>query len=157
MASVNIYLTFNGNCEEAFNFYKSVFGGEFPYVGRYKDMPPSDKGGKAFSDEEGNRIMHMSVPIGNGTVLMGSDTGGEWASSFQQGNNFSISVNAESREEADKVFNGLSKGGQVTMPMDKTFWGDYFGMWTDKFGINWMVSFNENVQKLAQNAAAQTN
>ncbi len=157
MASVNIYLTFDGNCEEAFEFYKSVFGGEFPYVGRYKDMPPSEEGGKNFSEKEGNRIMHMSLPIGKETMLMGSDTGGEWASSFKQGNNFSISVNAESREEADKVFNGLSKGGQVTMPMDKTFWGDYFGMWTDKFGINWMVSYNENVQKLASQGQAAHN
>jgi len=157
MASVNIYLTFDGNCEEAFEFYKSVFGGEFPYVGRYKDMPPSEEGGKPVSDKEGNKIMHMSLPISKETMLMGSDTGGEWASSFKQGNNFSISVNAESRDEADKVFNGLSKGGQVTMPMNKTFWGDYFGMWTDKFGINWMVSYNENVEKLAKQTEAAHN
>ena len=157
MASVNIYLTFDGNCEEAFEFYKSVFGGEFPYVGRYKDMPPSEEGGKTVSEKEGQKIMHMSLPISKETMLMGSDTGGEWASSFKQGNNFAISVNAESRDEADKVFDGLSKGGQVTMPMDKTFWGDYFGMWTDKFGINWMVSYNENVQKLAQQSEAAHN
>jgi PhnB protein len=148
MASVNIYLTFDGNCEEAFKFYKSVFGGEFPYVGRYKDMPPPEGGGKEFSAAEGERIMHMSLPVGDGTVLMGSDTGGEWASSFKQGNNFSISVNAESKEEADNIFNSLSAGGFIGMPMAKTFWGDYFGMCTDKFGINWMMSFNENPQKM---------
>ena len=157
MASVNIYLTFDGNCEEAFEFYKSVFGGEFPYVGRYKDMPPSEEPGKTMSAKDAEKIMHMSLPISKETMLMGSDTGGEWASNFKQGNNFSISVNAESRDEADKVFNGLSKGGQVTMPMDKTFWGDYFGMWTDKFGINWMVSYNENVQKLATQSEAAHN
>lgn len=147
MASANIYLNFDGNCEKAFEFYKSVFGGEYPYIGRYKDMPPSEDGGKAFSAEEGEKIMHISLPIGQGSMIMGSDTGGEWASHYKQGNNFSISINADSKEEADRLFNGLSAGGQVTMPMDKTFWGDYFGMWTDKFGINWMMSFNENPHK----------
>jgi PhnB protein len=92
-------------------------------------------------DEE--KIMHVSLPISKETVLMGSDTGGEWASSFLQGNNFSISINADSTAEADKLFGGLSAGGKVVMPMNKTFWGDYFGMFADKFGINWMVSFNE--------------
>jgi PhnB protein len=144
MAIVNVYLTFNGNCEEAFNFYKSVFGGEFPYLGRFNQMPPSEAGGKPLTGSEGERIMHVSLPISKETMLMGSDTGGEWAKDFKQGNNFSVSVTAFSKEEADTIFNGLSKGGQVTMPMDKTFWGDYFGMLTDKFGINWMMSFNEN-------------
>ncbi len=142
MASVNVYLTFNGNCEEAFNFYKSVFGGEFPYMGRFKEMPVQE-GQPAMPAEEGDKIMHVSLPVGNGTMLMGSDTGGEWSSSYKQGNNFSISVNADSKDEADRIFNGLSAGGQVTMPMNKTFWGDYFGMCADKFGINWMMSFNE--------------
>jgi PhnB protein len=143
MPVVNVYLTFNGNCEEAFNFYKSVFGGEFPYLGRFKDMPPSEEGAKSMA-ADGERIMHVSLPISKETMLMGSDTGGEWAKDFKQGNNFSVSVTASSKEEADRIFNGLSKGGQVTMPLDKTFWGDYFGMLTDKFGINWMMSFNEN-------------
>jgi PhnB protein len=141
MALVNVYLTFNGNCEEAFTFYKSVFGGEFPYIGRFKDMPPSEDG--KVSEADMNKIMHVSLPISKETMLMGSDTGGEWASSFTQGNNFSISVNADSKEEADKIFNALSAGGQVTMPLNNTFWGDYFGMLTDKFGINWMMSYNE--------------
>lgn len=139
MATVNVYLTFNGNCEEAFNFYKSVFGGDFSYVGRFSDMPSDGKGG-SMSPEDGNKIMHMSLPISQETMLMGSDTGGEWAPNFKQGNNFSISINADSMQEGEKLFNGLSKGGQVTMPLDKTFWGEYFGMFTDKFGINWMVS-----------------
>ena len=144
MTTVNVYLTFNGNCEEAFNFYKSVFGGEFPYLGRYKDMPAED--GKKTAGEDSEKIMHVSLPISKETMLMGSDTGGEWASSYSQGNNFSISINTDSKEEADRVFKGLSTGGTVTMPMNKTFWGDYFGMFTDKFGINWMVSFNEAQQ-----------
>lgn len=139
MTTANVYLTFNGNCEEAFNFYKSVLGGEFPYVGRYKDVP--DGNDKAVSSEEDNRIMHISLPIGGETMLMGCDTGGEWASGFKQGNNFSISLTTDSKEAADRIFNGLSAGGTVGMPMADTFWGDYFGMFTDKFGINWMVSF----------------
>lgn len=143
MPLVNVYLTFKGNCEEAFNFYKSVFGGEFPFLGRFKDMPPNDQGAQPLTGLAGEKIMHISLPISKETMLMGSDTGGEWAKDFKQGNNFSISVTASSREEADKIFNGLSKDGQVTMPMDKTFWGDYFGMLTDQFGINWMMSFNE--------------
>ncbi len=142
MATVNVYLTFNGNCEEAFLFYQSVFGGEFPYIGRFKDMP--QEGGKPMDPAMSEKIMHVSLPISKETCIMGSDTGGEWASSYKAGNNFSISINASSKEEADRLFQGLSAGGNVTMPMDNTFWGDYFGMWTDKFGINWMMSFNEN-------------
>lgn len=142
MPTVNVYLTFNGNCEEAFNFYKSVFGGEFPYFGRFKDMPPQP-GQKAMSESDGNKIMHVSLPVSKETMLMGSDTGGEWASSFKQGNNFSISINAESKDEADRFFRQLSAGGQTIMPMNNTFWGAYFGMLTDKFGINWMVNYSE--------------
>lgn len=142
MATVNAYLTFNGNCEEAFLFYQSVFGGEFPYIGRFKDMP--QEGGNKMDPALAEKIMHVSLPISKETCLMGSDTGGEWASSFKEGTNFSISITASSKEEADRLFQGLSAGGNVTMPMDSTFWGDYFGMWQDKFGINWMMSFNEN-------------
>ncbi|WP_336518300.1 VOC family protein [Pollutibacter soli] len=142
MTVVNVYLTFNGNCEEAFNFYKSVFGGEFPYIGRYKDMP--SEGGKEISTADGEKIMHVSLPISKETMLMGSDTGGEWAKNFSQGNNFSISVGTDSKEEADRIFNGLAAGGRVTMPLNNTFWGDYFGMLTDKFGINWMMSYQES-------------
>jgi len=144
MATVNVYLTFNGTCEAAFNFYRSVFGGEFPYIGRFKDMPQPEDGTKPpMSVEDAERIMHVSLPVSKETMLMGSDTGGEWASNHKPGNNFSISINAESKEEADRLFAGLSDGGQVTMPMNKTFWGAYFGMFTDKFGIGWMVNFDE--------------
>lgn len=142
MPSVNIYLTFNGNCEEAFNFYKSVFGGEFAFIGRFGDMP-ADAGGDTIPEDQKNRVMHVSLPISKETVLMGSDTGGEWAAGFKEGNNFSVSITADTKDQADQFFNQLSSGGNVTMPLSDTFWGDYFGSFSDKFGINWMVSFNE--------------
>ena len=140
MATTNTYLNFNGNCEEAFNFYKSVFGGDFTYMGRFNEMPESED----YTVPEGdkNKIMHVSLPIGS-SVLMGSDVGGDWAPSFKLGNNFAVSVSANSKEEADRIFNSLAESGKVTMPLENTFWGDYFGMLTDKFGINWMMSYNE--------------
>lgn len=139
--TINPYLTFNGNCEEVFTFYKSVFGGEFQHVGRFGEMPEQE-GSQALTDELKNRIMHISLPISPETVLLGSDTFGAWADQLIVGNNFSISITTDSRENADRLFVGLSAGGQVTMPMNKTFWGSYFGMLTDKFGINWMISFD---------------
>ncbi|MCD9575870.1 VOC family protein [Flavobacterium soyae] len=143
MTTVNPYLVFNGNCEEAFLHYKSVFGGEFSYIGRFKEMPAAEDGGcTEVSEKDANRIMHVSLPIGN-TILMGSDSS-EQSGDVKFGGNFSVSVNVKSTEEADRIFNGLSEGGNVFMPMDKTFWGAYFGMFTDKFGINWMVNFDEN-------------
>ncbi len=140
MATVNVYLTFDGNCEEAFLFYKSVLGGDFSYLGRFKEMPPQE-GIPPLTGEAGEKIMHVSLPVSNETILMGSDTGGDWAGKIVQGNNFSVSVTADTKDEADRLFNGLSVGGQIIMPLDNTFWGDYFGMFTDKFGINWMISF----------------
>lgn len=143
MAAVNPYLIFNGNCEEAFLFYKSVFGGEFMYIGKFSDMPPSDDPNcPPPSEDEANRIMHVSLPIGKDTTLMGSDSTSQ-SGDVVIGANISISINTESRAEADKLFNGLSAGGHVIMPMDNTFWGAYFGMFVDKFGINWMVNFDE--------------
>lgn len=142
MASVNVYLNFNGNCEEAFLFYQSVFGGEFSYMGRFKDMPQDDT--NKLDPSMADKIMHVTLPISKETCLMGSDTGGEWAAHFKAGNNFSISITVESKDEANRLFAGLSAGGKVTMPLADTFWGDYFGMWEDKFGVNWMVSYNEN-------------
>jgi PhnB protein len=141
MATINAYLTFDGTCEEAFNFYKSVFGGDFPMVGKFGDMPPQE-GMPPISDEVKNRIMHMSLPISAETVLMGSDTM-PGIHDHQVGNNISLSINTDSREEADRVFTGLSAGGKVSMPLADTFWGAYFGMWTDKFGINWMVNYDD--------------
>lgn len=145
MTTLNVYLIFNGNCEEAFNFYKSVFGGEFFTVSRFKEMPAD--AGKKPSPEEGEKLMHISLPISKETFLMGSDTGGEWATNYSAGNNFSMSINTDTREEADRLFKGLSNGGLSTMPMAKTFWGSYFGMLTDKFGINWMVSVEDKEKK----------
>ncbi len=142
MTTANVYLTFDGNCEEAFNLYRSVFGGEFSSSSRFNEMPPSEDG-PSFTEEEGNRIMHISLPISEETMLMGSDTGGEWASNFKTGTNFSISISTDSKEKADRFFAQLSEGGQVSMPMNLTFWGDYFGMVTDRFGISWMIGFNE--------------
>ena len=149
MASINPYLNFDGNCEEVFNFYKSVFGGEFIYLGRFSEMPedPSQGGQAAMSAEVANRIMHVSLPIGGGSILMGSDVMPGYGAGFTTGNNFSISLNTESTAEADKLFAALSAGGTVVMPMNKTFWGSYFGMFNDKFGIQWMVSFDENQAK----------
>ena len=138
MTTVNVYLTFNGNCEEAFNFYQSVFGGEFVNFSRFGEMPSEETG--QMPDDEKNRIMHVSLPISAETALMGSDTGGEWASSFIPGNNFSVSISVDSTSEADRLFSGLSQDGHVTMPLATTFWGSYFGMFVDKFGISWMMS-----------------
>lgn len=143
MAQINPYISFNGNCEEAFNFYKSVFGGEFPYIGRYSEMPaeynvePKDK----------DLIMHVSLPISNGSILMGADMSEAFGGKAPMGSNISISLNADSEAEADKLFAGLSAGGQVVMPLGKTFWGAYFGMFTDKFGISWMVNYDYNQQQ----------
>jgi PhnB protein len=145
MASISPYLNFNGKCEEAFNFYRSVFGGEFPYVGRYKDMPPQK--GKTVPESDGNKIMHISLPIGRETVLMGSDTSEIFESSPIVGNNIAISLNADSEDEAKKLFKGLSEDGKVIMPLEKAFWGALYGMFTDKFGINWMVNFDYEQDK----------
>ncbi len=143
MTTVNVYLTFEGNCEEAFNFYKSAFGGEFTSVNRFNAMPPQE--GMETSEEDGNKIMHISLPISKETALMGSDTAGEWAGKTVFGTNFSISINTDAKEEADRLFNELSTDGQATMPMADTFWGSYFGMFTDKFGINWMISYDKQI------------
>jgi len=106
-------------------------------------MPESEDYNVPESDK--NKIMHVSLPVG-ASILMGSDTGGDWAPTFIQGKNFSFSVTAESKAEADQIFDALSKAGKTTMPLENTFWGDYFGMSTDQFGINWMVSFNAQEQ-----------
>ena len=140
MTTTNTYLNFNGNCEEAFNFYKSVFGGEFTYIGRFGEMPSSED--YIVPETDKSKVMHVSLPIGS-SVLMGSDVGADWAPTFKQGNNFAVSISAHSREEADRIFNFLSTSGQITMPLMDTFWGDYFGMLTDKFGVNWMMSYNK--------------
>ena len=141
MASINPYLVFNGIFEEAFLFYQSVFGGEFPYVGKFSDMPAGDEN-STLSEDDANKIMHISLPIGKDSVLMGSDSNSA-SGEVTFGGNMSISINAESKQEADRLFDGLSAGGNPFMPMNQTFWGAYFGMFVDKFGIHWMVNFDE--------------
>lgn len=144
MAAINPYLTFNGNCEDAFTFYKSVFGNEFQYIGRFGEMPPQDDM-PPVPDNEKNKIMHVSLPISKETILMGSrHFRSLWKSDY--GNEYYVSINTDSSQEADTLFNKLSVGGKVVMPMAKTFWGAYFGMFTDKFGIPWMVNYDE-IQK----------
>jgi len=126
-----------GNTEEAFNFYKSVFGGEFIVLQRLKETP---QGGQ-LSAEDGNKIMHVALPIGNNT-LMGTDMIESMGHMLNQGNNISLSLSTASENETEKLFNALSSGGKVDMPLEKAFWGAYFGMCTDKFGIQWMVNFD---------------
>ena len=138
MATLNPYLNFNGNTEEAFNFYKSVFGGQFITLQRFKDTPEADRVAPADKD----KIMHISLPIGKGNILMATDAVESMGHKLTVGNNFSLSISAESEKEADKIFNGLSAGGKVDVPMSKMFWGAYFGMFTDKFGIKWMINYD---------------
>ncbi|KAB2816187.1 VOC family protein [Phaeocystidibacter marisrubri] len=139
MTTVNAYLTFNGNCEEAFEFYRSVFGGEFPYVGRYGDMPILE-GQPPLPEHLKNKIMHISLPISAETSIMGSDAGGAWAEKATIGDNITLSINTKDPDEAKRYFDQLSAGGKVKMPFELTFWHAYYGLFTDKFGINWMVN-----------------
>lgn len=139
MTKVNAYLNFNGNCEEAFNFYKSVFGGEFSHISRFGDMP-AEPNAPEMPAEMKKLIMHLSYTLGE-NVLFGSDTSEEFGGLVTFGNNFSLSVTMESKEEADRVFAELEVGGTIKMPLATTFWGSYFGMVLDRFGINWMVDF----------------
>ena len=139
---LNPYLNFDGNAEEAFKFYQTVFGGEL-FLQRMNQAP----GTESLPEDEKNRVMHVSIPIGDGQFLMASDCVPSMGHVLNVGNNNYISITPDSRKDADRLFNGLSAGGMATMPMNKAFWGDYFGMFTDKFGINWMVSFNEAQQK----------
>jgi len=137
MPHINPYLTFSGNCEEVFEFYKAAFGGEFAAKVRFKDTQTE----QPMPVDEGEKIMHVSLPIGKGTLLMGSDMPKSMGA-VTPGNLFSISVNTDSENEATTIFNKLSSGGKVSMPLQKTFWGAFFGMFTDKFGVRWMVSYD---------------
>jgi len=136
MKVVNPYLNFNGNTEVAFNFYKSVFGGEFTMLMRFKDVPDQN-----IPDEAMNQIMHVALPLGKNNMLMGTDALESMGFTLTVGNNVHIAIHTESREEADKLFNGLSAGGNIQMPMADMFWGDYYGSFADKFGVQWMISF----------------
>ncbi len=139
MAKINPYIHFNGNTEEAFTFYKSIFGGDFAMVARYKDFSSLEN---SFSEKEGNKIMHIALPIGKSDVLMGSDVPEILGQVNENENRSKISIHAESKEEADKLFNGLSAGGNIEVPIEDSPWGSYFGMFRDKYGIEWMVDFD---------------
>ena len=145
MTTINPYLTFKGKCEEAFNFYKSVFGGEFLIVARFKDMPENPS--YPMSESEKESIMHISLPISKETVLFGSDTPLAFEKQMVQGNHISISIDTDSIDEATRIFKGLSAGGKITMPLDKTFWDAYYGMFTDKYGIDWSVNYDLSKSK----------
>lgn len=139
MATINPYINFNGNAEEAFKFYKSVFGGEFERVARFKDLESPEF---PVSEDEANKIMHIALPIG-GNILMGNDVPKIMGRTNENENRSKISINVESKEEADRLFNGLSVGGSVEFPMGDSPWGSYFGMFRDKYGIEWMVDFSQ--------------
>lgn len=138
MAQINPYLNFMGKTEEAFNFYKSVFGGEFVMLQRFKDTPHGD----SMSAEDKEKIMHVALPIGN-SLLMATDALESMGQSLTFGNNFSIAIDPEDIDEATRIFNELAVGGQVIMPLEKKFWGAWFGMLVDKFGVQWMVNYDD--------------
>jgi len=138
MAQINPHINFNGNAEEAFIFYKSVFGGDFAKIIRFKDLSIP---GFEVSDSEANKIMHIALPIGKNNVLMANDVPSSLGRVNENENRSKISISAESKEEAEKLFNGLSAGGQIEMPIGDSPWGSYFGMFRDKYGIEWMVEF----------------
>lgn len=139
MALINPHINFNGNAEEAFTFYKSVFGGEFSKVLRCKDIASTEF---PVAEKDEDKIMLIALPIGKSNVLMGNDVPEFLGRVNENENRSKISISAESKEEADHIFNGLSAGGEVEMPMSDSPWGSYFGMFRDKYGIEWMVDFD---------------
>ena len=138
MAQINPHINFNGNAEEAFTFYKSVFGGEFAKIMRFKDISSPEFPVK---ENDANKIMHIALPIGK-NILMANDVPESMGQINENENRSKISISAESKEEADKLFNGLSVGGQIEAPIGDSPWGSYFGMFRDKYGIEWMVDFD---------------
>lgn len=148
MAKFHPYLNFAGNTEEAFNFYKSVFGGDFLMVMRFgemQDQPGCESPGE-LSDDDKTKIMHIALPIGDGRMLMATDSLESMGQTLTVGNNNYIYLECDSNDEADRLFNGLSEGGTIEMPMGDTFWGAYFGCFGDKFGVKWMVSHDTSQQ-----------
>ena len=137
MTKLNPYLSFNGQAEEAFNFYKSVFGGEFNGIMRWSDNPQCSE----FSDEDKNGVMHIALPVGD-SVIMGSDSVKSMGE-VVVGTNFQVGITPDSRDDADRLFAGLSEGGTAMMPMSDQFWGDYFGALKDKFGIQWLINYSD--------------
>jgi PhnB protein len=143
MAQINPHINFNGNAEEAFTFYKSVFGGEIAKIIRFKDISSAEF---PVSEKEANKIMHIALSIGK-NYLMANDVPEIMGRTNENENRSKISVSAESKEEADKIFNGLSKGGQIEGEIGDSPWGTYFGMLRDKYGIEWMVEFDPKSNK----------
>jgi len=139
MATVSTYLNFERNTEEAFNFYKSVFGTEFTNITRHRDVP-MDEGESGASNADQDLIINVQLPILGGHMLMGTDAPESMGFSMVQGNNVNIALHPDTRNEADRLFSALSEGGTIGMPMQDMFWGDYFGTFIDKFGIHWMVN-----------------
>jgi PhnB protein len=142
MTKINPWINFNGNAEEAFNFYKSVFGGEFTKIVRFKDLASSDF---QVAEAEADKIMLITLPIGNGSVLMANDVPAFMGKVSENENRSKIVVNTDSKEGAERLFNGLSAGGQVEGPLGDSPWGSYAGMFRDKYGIEWMVEFTHEV------------
>jgi len=140
MAQINPHINFNGNAEEAFTFYKSVFGGEFAIIMRFKDISSPEF---PVTENDANKIMHIALPIGK-NILMANDVPESMGQTNENENRSKISISAESKEEADKLFNGLSEGGKIEVPIADSPWGSYFAMFRDKFGIEWMVDFDPN-------------
>ena len=140
MLSINPYLNFPGNTEKAMNFYKSVFGGEFLSFQRYGDIP----GGNKMPEDDQKKINNIILPLANNTSIMATDALASMEQKLVAGNNFFICIQAESEAEVDKLFNSLSDGGKVEMPVNKTFWGAYFGICIDQFGIQWMINYSYN-------------
>ncbi len=138
MALINPHINFNGNAQEAFNFYKSVFGGEFAKIIRFKDISSPDF---PVAENDANKLMHIALPIGK-NVLIGNDIPEFMGKVNENENRSKISISAESREEADKLFNGLSAGGNIEVPFEDSPGSSYFGMFRDKFGIEWIVDFD---------------
>ncbi|WP_207425726.1 VOC family protein [Pedobacter sp. SYSU D00535] len=144
MALINPHINFNGNAEEAFTFYKSVFGGEFSKVVRFKDLASSEF---PVAEKEENKIMHIALPIGKSNRLMGNDVPEILGTTNENENRSKIVVITESKEEADKLFNGLSAGGQIEGPIGDSPWGSYGGCFRDKYGIEWIVEFDPEYQE----------
>jgi PhnB protein len=139
MTKLHSYLNFAGNAEEAFGFYKSVFGGEFSSVTRFKELPIE---GVTIPKEDEDKIMHIGLPIGEDNILMASDVLESLGQQLVEGNNVYVSVHPDSREEADRIFNALSEGAEIEMPIADQVWGDYYGSLKDKFGVRWMLNYS---------------
>ena len=141
MITVNPYLLFNGNCLQAFEFYKTVFRKEWVSISHYSDVPPMDNA-LPIPDDKKNWVMHVALALDNNNLIMGSDKHPSF-DDLNFGDNVKLSLSVDSKEEADRLFNALSASGSIEMPIEDTFWGDYFGMLTDKFGVQWMIAFTK--------------